>query len=81
MLLPPSQGLSQLPIIILQPPCCDHISTIIQRRKIVDDFVMKLQNLLDKNEVSNMVQIVRYNDSDLSSSKSIYEKLASKIRP
>ena len=42
---------------------------------------MKLQNLLDKNEVSNMVQIVRYNDSDLSSSKSIYEKLASKIRP
>jgi len=53
----------------------------IQRRKIVDDFVMKLQNLLDKNEVRHMVQIVRYNDSDLSSSKSIYEKLASKIRP
>jgi len=52
-----------------------------QRRKIVDDFVMKLQNLLDKNEVSHMVQIVRYNDSDLSSSKSIYEKLASKICP
>ena len=60
----------------------DHtMSVLIQRRKVVDDFVLKLQNLLDKNEVSNMVLIVRYNDSDLSTSKSIYEKLASKIHP